>query len=75
MNQLLEKAVEAVRQMPPGDQDKIARLMLSLAEGDQLPEQTEPTHLPDILESLAQLRRGEFTSDADIQTAFRRFGS
>jgi hypothetical protein len=75
MNQLLEKAVEAVRQMPPDDQDKIARLMLSLAEGDQLPEQTDPTHLADILENLAQLRRGEFASDADIQTAFRRFGS
>jgi hypothetical protein len=75
MNQLLEKAVEAVRQMPPDDQEKIARLMLSLAEGDQSPEQTDPAHLPDILESLAQLRRGEFASDADIETAFRRFGS
>ncbi|EHK53722.1 hypothetical protein [Allomesorhizobium alhagi] len=75
MNQLLEKAVEAVRQMPPDDQDKIARLMLSLAEGDQSPEQTDPTHLPDILESLAQLRRGEFASDADVEIAFRRFGS
>jgi hypothetical protein len=32
MNQLLEKAVEAVRQMPPDDQEKIARLMLSLAD-------------------------------------------
>jgi hypothetical protein len=59
--------------MPPDDQDKIARLMLSLAEGDQPAEQTD--HLPDILESLAQLRRGEFASDADVETAFRRFGS
>lgn len=75
MNQLLEKAVEAVRQMPPDDQDKIARLMLSLAEGDQPAEQTDTRHLPDILEGLAQLRRGEFASDADVETAFRRFGS
>ena len=49
--------------------------MLSLAEGDQSPEQTDPTHLPDILESLAQLRRGEFASGIDVETAFRRFGS
>lgn len=75
MNQLLEKAVDAVRQMPSDDQDKIARLMLDLAEGDMSTEQTDPTHLPDILESLAQLRRGEFASDAEIETAFRRFGS
>ncbi|WP_343044564.1 hypothetical protein [Allomesorhizobium camelthorni] len=67
--------MEAVRQMRPDDQDKIARLMLSLAEGDQSPEQTDPKHLPDILESLAQLRRGEFASDADVETVFRRFGS
>jgi hypothetical protein len=75
MSQLLEKAVEAVRRMPSDDQDRIARLMLSLAESDQSPEQTDPTHLPDILESLAQLRRGEFVSDADVETAFRRFGA
>ena len=35
MTKLLEKALEAVRQLPTDSQDEIARAMLVLASGDQ----------------------------------------
>jgi Ca2+-binding EF-hand superfamily protein len=72
MTKLLEKALEAVRQLPPDSQDEIARAMLNLANSEE-PEGIDPTHLPDVLESLAQAKRREFASDADVEAAFRRF--
>lgn len=33
----------------------------------------DPAHLPDVLESLAQARRREFATDAEVEAAFRRF--
>jgi hypothetical protein len=72
MTKLLEKALEAVRQLPPDGQDEIAHAMLTLIGGDE-PEEIDAEHLPDVLESLAQARRREFASDVDIEAAFRRF--
>ena len=37
------------------------------------PEDIGPVHLPALLEGLAQARRREFASDADVEAAFRRF--
>jgi len=72
MTKLLEKALEAVRQLPAESQDEIARAMLNLAsEGE--PEDTDPAHLADVLEGLAQARRREFATDAEVEAAFRRF--
>jgi DNA-binding TFAR19-related protein (PDSD5 family) len=73
MTKLLDKALEAVRQLPPDSQDQIARAMLALAGDQDALEEIDPAHLPDILESLAQAKRREFASDAEIDAAFRRF--
>lgn len=72
MTKLLEKALEAVRQLPPESQDEIARAMLNLAKEGE-PEEIDPAHLPAVLEGLAQAKRGEFATDAEIEAAFRRF--
>ena len=72
MTKLLEKALEAVRKLPPDSQDEIALAMLSLADEGE-PEDIDPAHLPAVLEGLAQAKRREFASDADIEAAFRRF--
>lgn len=73
MTKLLEKALEAVRQLPPDSQDEIARAMLALAANDGQPEEFDPAHLTAILEGLAQAKRREFASDAQVEAAFRRF--
>lgn len=73
MNQLLKRAFAAVRTLPPEEQEEIARLVLNLAEHDGSPESIDPAHLPDVLESLEQLRRGELAGDRDVEAAFKRF--
>jgi DNA-binding TFAR19-related protein (PDSD5 family) len=73
MTKLLEKALDAVRQLPPDSQDEIACAMLALASDQREPEEIDPQHLSDVLESLAQAKRREFATDAEIEAAFRRF--
>ncbi len=73
MTKLLEKALEAVRRLSPDDQDQIALAMLTLTGKEGKPEEVDPAHLPAVLEGLAQAKRRQFATDADIETAFRRF--
>jgi hypothetical protein len=73
MTKLLEQALEAVRRLPAETQDEIARAMLTLASDGGEPEPVDPAHLPDVLESLAQARRGQFATDSEVEVAFRRF--
>jgi len=73
MTKLLEKALEAVRRLPPDSQDEIARAMLTLTGNDGEPEEIEPAHLPAVLEGLSQAKRRLFATDAEVEAAFRRF--
>jgi len=73
MTKLLEQALEAVSRLAPDAQDEIARAMLRLAASDGEPEEIDAAHLPAVLEGLAQARRREFASDAEVEAAFRRF--
>jgi len=74
MTKLLDQAFDLVRSLPEASQYEIARAMLSLARSneDEL-ETIDPAHLPDVLAGLAQARRREFATDAEIAAAFDRF--
>ncbi len=73
MNQLLDKALKAVRQLPEPEQEEIARLMLDLAAQQGEPEDIDPEHLPSVLRGLEQAKRGEFATEAEVAAAFARF--
>ncbi len=47
--------------------------MLRLAQSDGEPEEIDAAHLTAVLEGLAQAKRREFASDAEVEAAFRRF--
>jgi len=66
MTKLLEKALEAVRRLPPDGQDEIALAMLMLSGHDGEPEDIDSAHLAAVLEGLAQAQRREFATDAEI---------
>jgi hypothetical protein len=72
MSKLLDQAVATVRALPPDEQDQIAHAMLALAGAE--PEQIDDTHLAAVLDGLAQARRKEFASPAEVEAVFRRFG-
>jgi hypothetical protein len=73
MTKLLEMALQAVGKLPPDSQDEIALAMLTLTGNEADPEDIDPAHLPAVLEGLAQAKRRDFGSDAEVEAAFRRF--
>ena len=74
MTKLLEQAFEAARRLPAESQDEIARAVLHLTSHDVEPEPVDAADIPAVLEGLAQARRREFATDAEVEAAFRRFG-
>lgn len=75
MTILLEKALEAVRRLPVEEQDRLARAMLSVAQGRLPAEDIEDAHLPAVLEGLSQVQAGDFASDEEVEAALDRFGA
>lgn len=73
MTKLLDKALEAVPQLPSDTQDEIARAMLRLAAGEEPAEPIDPAHLPAVLQGLAEAEAGHYSTDDEIEAAFRRF--
>jgi hypothetical protein len=47
--------------------------MLRLASSGGEPEDIDAAHLESVLQGLAQARRREFASDAEVKAASRRF--
>jgi predicted transcriptional regulator len=75
MTKLLDQAISKVRELPSDQQDVLAAIILSVAEGDAvIPEMDEETRAA-IREGLAQARRGEFVSDEEIEALWKRYGA
>lgn len=75
MTLLFDKALEAVRGLPPEAQDDIARLVLQLAGSDDagaLPLSGEERDA--ISASRAAAARGEFATDEQVRAAWVKHG-
>ena len=73
MTKLLEEAIAKIRELPEEDQDNLAMAILLMASSE------EPYPLDDearlaIEEGMAQARRGEFVSDAEMEQFWARHG-
>jgi hypothetical protein len=73
MTELLELAMQSASQLPAERQDYVARELLRLLEGERIPEPTNPEHIEAIRRGLAQIRRGEFATDEEIEAVYRSF--
>ncbi len=72
MTELLRQAAAALERLPPDRQDAIARVILMLVRNDALAE-IAPEDLPFVLQGLAEIARGEFATDEEVEAAFRTF--
>jgi hypothetical protein len=75
MTKLLDQAVEVARNLPPGTQDDIARVVLRLAGADDEPlvELTADEQAA-IAASKAAAARGEFATDEQVQAVWAKHG-
>jgi hypothetical protein len=73
MTELLEFVIQSASRLPDERQDYLARELLGLLEGEQTPEPTDPAQVEAIRRGLAQIKRGEFASDEEIEAVYRSF--
>ena len=74
MTKLLDKAIDAVRVLPPEEQDEIARTMLVLAkDADEDEGEIDPADLEAIDRGLEDMKTGRFASDEEMAALFHRF--
>ena len=68
----MERAIEAVREMPPETQDEVARIMLQLTGEDEPVVDLTPEEEAALEESIAQADRGEFATDQEIHAIWTK---
>jgi hypothetical protein len=75
MTKLLDDALEAVRNLPPADQDSIARVVLRLTGVDDEPPVALSTDECAVLAaSKAAAARGEFATDDQVRETWAKHG-
>lgn len=72
VTKLLDQAIEKVRELPESDQDDAAEMLLWAIETRNAPIPLDDATAAAIDEGLAQARRGEFASDAEIAALWKR---
>jgi hypothetical protein len=75
MTKLLDQAMEAVRLLPPDDQDEIARVVMQLAGSDlPAPIPLSPEEREAIVRSKAAAAHGEFATDEQVRAVWAKHG-
>lgn len=73
MTELFEQAVKTASTLPAEMQDEIARMMLAYANDDDPLMELTPEEEADLLEAQAEMERGEFATDAEVQAVFSKY--
>jgi hypothetical protein len=75
MTKLLDQALEAVRLLPPADQDEIAQVIMQLAGADlPAPVALSTEEREAIAHSKAAAARGEFATDEQVRAVWAKHG-
>lgn len=76
MTQLLDKAIERTRALPPETQDEFARVLLRLAGDDDEQAVYQLTSIEEasLAKSLEQAERGEFAADEEVRAIWAKHG-
>ena len=75
MTELLDRALEAVRNLPPDVQNDIAHLVLRLAGADdEPPVALTPEEHAAVIASKTAASRGEFATDDQVRAVWAKHG-
>ncbi|MGF9562088.1 hypothetical protein [Neorhizobium sp. JUb45] len=73
MTELLDKAIEASKELPAELQDELAYMMMKFVSGGQEPYMMSAEEEASFKTSLEQAARGEFASEERMQAIWTRF--
>jgi hypothetical protein len=74
MTKLLERGIEAVRNLPADRQDMAGELLLELAGGVQPGYELTPEQIADLKIGIAEADRGEFATEDELGAVWKKFG-
>lgn len=75
MTKLLERALEAARNLPPDAQDDIARMVLRLTGADEEPPiALSSEERSAVVNSQSAAARGEFATDEQVRAVWNKHG-
>ncbi len=74
MTDLLERAFQTARGLPPEMQDDVARLMLTFAGEERPVIQLTPEEDASLALSEAAAARGEFATDEQVRAIWAKYG-
>jgi hypothetical protein len=74
MNKMLEQAIAKVRELPEAEQAEAAEILLSVASKRAGPVKLDDETRNAVREGREQARRGQFVSDQDMATFYKRHG-
>lgn len=73
MIKLLEKSVEEVQALPPDMQDEAARMLLACADDGETIVTLRLEDEADLMEAQAEMQRGEFATDAEVEAVLSKY--
>ena len=73
MIKLLEQAVEEVQALPPDMQDEAARMLLACADDGETIVTLRLEDEADLMEAQAEMQRGEFARDAEVEAVLSKY--
>jgi predicted transcriptional regulator len=73
MTKLLEQAFERVLALPLEMHDQAARILLAYASDEEPILALTPEEEADLREARAEMERGEFATEAEVQTIFNKY--
>jgi hypothetical protein len=73
MTELMEKALASVRSWPAEQQDEAAEILLALDRLGTGSYHASDAELRAVDEAMAQVERGEYATEAEVEAAFARF--
>jgi len=74
MTEILERAVEILRGLPPETQDAVARILLKLAGNEPSIIWLTPGEEESLRASLLEAERGEFATDDEMRAIWAKHG-
>lgn len=72
MTELLERAIERVRALPPETQDDLARVLLQLTGEEQPLYQLTAEEEADLIAADVEIARGEFATDEQVRAVWAK---
>jgi hypothetical protein len=74
MTKLLEKGIEAVRDLPDDAQNRVGEMLLAVAEQSHRSYALTPEQIEDVKLALAEADSGDFASDEEMAAFWKKCG-